>query len=102
VTVLATTKTALHLIPWLLAFVGLIVLLLLGGVFAVTLSNPSKLMLGQVSGTEYAEIHRAVIGDSLSGKKVITIGPDFDQPSVERGATASQPLPASPTQEQEA
>lgn len=66
---LAITKTAVELIPLILCFAAVMVLLLVGGVFAVMLINPSKVMLTQVSGTEYVEIQRAVLGDSRSGKE---------------------------------
>lgn len=68
--VLASTKEDTSLIPWLLGFAGLVVLLLLIGVFIVTLIDPSKLMLGQITGTEYANIHRVVLGDSDQGSRV--------------------------------
>jgi hypothetical protein len=71
--VLASTKVAISLIPWLLGFAALLVLLLLAGVFIVTLVDPSKLMLGQITGTEYANIHRVVLGDSDSGQRLETV-----------------------------
>jgi hypothetical protein len=65
--VLASAKIETFLIPWLLGFAGAMILLLLLGVFIVTLIDPSKLMLGQITGTEYADIHRITLGDSDSG-----------------------------------
>jgi hypothetical protein len=71
--ILASNKVATSLIPWLLGFAALLVLLLLTGVFIVTLIDPSKLMLGQITGTEYANIHRIVLGDSDSGQRLETV-----------------------------
>ena len=68
--VLAKTGTATDLIPWVLGFGGLVLLLVLVGVFIVTLIDPSKLMLGHVTGSEYAEIHRVALGDSGAGEKL--------------------------------
>lgn len=71
--VLASTKVSTFLIPWLLAFAGTVLFLLLIGVFIVTLIDPSKLMLGQITGSEYATIHRIVLGDSDSGQRVQSV-----------------------------
>jgi len=65
---LAQTGTATYLIPWILLFGGGVFVALLAGVFVITLIDPSKLMLGKVSGFEYAVMHRVKIGDSLSGE----------------------------------
>lgn len=94
VAVLATTKTSTYLIPWLLGFAALMVLLLLGGVFLVTLNDPTKLMLGQISGMEYAEIRRAVIGDSVTGERVITTDPQWHDATLEAQMAAQQALPS--------
>src|ERR1700678_2325646 len=76
IAVLATTRVSTFLIPWLLGFAGLNVFMLLAGVFIITLIDPSKLMLGQITGTEYAQIHRVMLGDSDSGQRLeATIGP---------------------------
>jgi hypothetical protein len=73
VAVLASSHVNTFLIPWLLGFAGFIVFMLLAGVFVVTLIDPSKLMLGQITGTEYAQIHRVVLGDSDSGQRIESI-----------------------------
>jgi hypothetical protein len=67
--VLASTKVEVSLIPWLFGFAGLIILLLLGCVFFATMTDPSRLMLGQITGTEYANIRRITLGDSDSGRR---------------------------------
>ena len=73
VAILASTDTATYLIPWLLGFGGIILVLLLVAVFVVTLKDPSKLMLGQITGTEYAAIHRAILGSSSTGEHLALI-----------------------------
>jgi hypothetical protein len=74
---LATTDTATWLLPWILGFCAGVFVLLLVGVFAITLIDPSKLMLSQVSGTEYAAIQqRVILGDSTSGERVEIISPE--------------------------
>lgn len=71
VSVLAKTGKQLNLIPWLLAFSGMVFVLLVAGVFIITLVDPSKLMLTQVTGTEYAAIqHQVILGDSSAGERV--------------------------------
>ncbi|MFL4475554.1 hypothetical protein ACIPVK_16280 [Paeniglutamicibacter sp. MACA_103] len=71
VAVLASNNVELWLIPFLLGFSGLLLLLLLAGVFVVSLIDPSKLMLTQVTGTEYAHIQETLIlGDSNRGDRV--------------------------------
>lgn len=67
--VLAQTHTMTGLIPWILGFAAIAFLLLVGGVFAVNLFDPGKLMLGQISGSEYVAMHAMRLGDSLSGER---------------------------------
>jgi hypothetical protein len=79
---LATTEVYTEAIPYLLGFGALLLVLLLGGVFAVTLADPSKLMLGQVTGMEYAEIQRVQLGDSRTGEDILAIRESPVAPSV--------------------
>jgi hypothetical protein len=73
VTVLATTKTATEFIPWIISFTALGVLAIIGGVFYINIRRPANLMLGQITGTEYAEIHKQVIlGNSSNGERLAT------------------------------
>lgn len=61
------------LIPWILAFGGLLVIALVAGVFVISLSDPSKLMLTQVTGSEYAEIQKyVVLGSSATGERIVS------------------------------
>lgn len=72
--VLASTGVETGMIPWLLGFSGLLLLLVLAGVFVVSLVDPSKLMLTQVTGSEYAHIQQQLIlGDSSRGDRVETL-----------------------------
>jgi hypothetical protein len=67
--VLAETHTSTNLIPWILGIGLAISVLVAVGVFIINLTDPSKLMLGQITGTEYVAIQRAVLGDSLTGER---------------------------------
>jgi len=70
-TALAVSNTRTELIPWILGFAGLIFVVLVGGVFVVMLVNPSKVMLTQVSASEFVDIQRATtLGDSTTGKRL--------------------------------
>lgn len=73
VATLASTHVMTDAIPWLIVFAGAIFVALVAGVFVVMLIDPSKLMLGQVTGHEYAEIQRLSLGDSRSGEREIPI-----------------------------
>jgi hypothetical protein len=93
--VLAATDTSTNLIPWLLGFAGAVVVLLLLGVFIVTLVDPSHLMLGQISGSEYVEIQRATLGDSTRGEHQVAIIGEEVQTSISAVVAEPQALPAS-------
>jgi hypothetical protein len=71
--VLSQTHTMTWLIPWILGFAAVVFVLLVGGVFAVNLLDPAKLMLGQISGSEYVAIQSLHLGDSLSGERDMVI-----------------------------
>ncbi|MFG2037530.1 hypothetical protein [Dactylosporangium sp. NPDC048998] len=74
--VLASTKTATWLIPWLILFAAVMFVALIAGVFVITLIDPSKLMLTQISGTEYATIRKITLGSSESERtELIAIRP---------------------------
>jgi len=103
--VLAASNVMVHLIPWLLVFSGATLLGLLVAVFILTLRDPSKLMLTQVTGTEYAVIQQRIVGDSAQGERVELIGPDgavVEQrrlevrgvPALAAGKTIEQPADA--------
>jgi hypothetical protein len=83
--VLAETKTATYLIPWVLGFGALVFVMLVAGVFVITLTDPSKLMLGQITGSEYVAIHQAVLGDSLTGERLEVIDARVASSAGEQG-----------------
>lgn len=99
--VLASTKTYTTLIPWLLGFAGIMLFLLLSGVFIITLINPSHLMLGQITGTEFAEIQRTTtLGDSTHGERVVLLTDD-DQAVEASTVPGSRALPMPPSEEKQ-
>ncbi len=71
--VLAGKESLSHLVPWVLGFGGLASVALVGGVLTLAVLDPSKLMLGQVTGTEYAEIQRVTLGDSRTGERTAAV-----------------------------
>lgn len=86
---LSATSTSTYLIPGLLIFLALFVIGTAIAIMLVMLKDPSKLMLGQVSGTEYAEIQQVLLGDSSRGERVIPVA------HVEGGASAGLTVPLS-------
>jgi len=93
--VLAHASVYLWLIPWLLGFAALVFVLLVSGIFVVTLIDPSKLMLGHVTGTEYAEIQRVTLGDTRLGEHVVEMVPAPPIPALPAAVSdLSEPQPA--------
>ena len=70
---LATTGAADWLIPWVLGIGFTCAVAYAVAVFMVAKNDPSKLMLGQVTGQEYAEIQRVVLGDSTTGERTTPV-----------------------------
>jgi uncharacterized membrane protein len=62
-----------YLVPIVLAVFIAIFLFVLISVMIIALKDPSKLMLGQISGSDYAEIQRMTLGDSSSGERVESV-----------------------------
>lgn len=82
--VLAVNNVATYLIPWLLGFSGFVFVALIAGVFIVSLKDPSKLMLTQVTGMEYAQIQTLILGDSSTGDRLEVVS------ALENGAVATE------------
>ena len=62
-------RSSLHyLVPYVLGFAAISFLGILITVIVLTVKFPEKLMLGEVSGTEYVEIQQATLGDSRTGE----------------------------------
>jgi hypothetical protein len=81
--VLAVNNVATYLIPWLLGFSGFVFVALIAGVFIVSLKDPSKLMLTQVTGMEYAQIQTLILGDSSTGDRLEVVS------ALENGAVVA-------------
>jgi hypothetical protein len=73
VATLAYADVKTGLIPWLLGFAGVVFVALVGAVLVIALVDPSKLMLGRVTGSEYAEIQRLTLGDSRAGERELPV-----------------------------
>jgi hypothetical protein len=57
------------LIPWVLIFAAAITIALGVAIITITWKDPSRLMLGQITGREYAAIRRELtFGDDVSGE----------------------------------
>ncbi len=60
-------------IPWILAFAALVILGTIGVVVVAMFKDPTKLMLGEMSGDEYTSYRALTLGDSLSGERIETM-----------------------------
>jgi hypothetical protein len=69
--VLAFSGRSLYLLPWLFGFAAAGGVALVAIVVRINLSDPEKLMLGQVSGTEYVQISHQKLGDTVSGERTL-------------------------------
>ncbi len=88
VAVLADSDEHADLLPWILGLGFLFVVALTAAIFVLMAKNPSKLMLGQVTGAEYADIQRVVmLGDSRSGERI------HDLDAMRRAAMLDAPRP---------
>lgn len=65
--ILARAAELRWLVPWVLVSLLVLVAGVLIAVLRIAWTDPSRLMLGQVTGTEYAEIRRVQLGDSVTG-----------------------------------
>lgn len=69
---LIKNKTETNMIPWIAGFGALFLLIMFFSVLGVLLVDPSKLVLGAVSGTEYQAIQEArILGDSRTGEREV-------------------------------
>jgi hypothetical protein len=79
---LERTPSLRYLIPIALALFLMVFLFVLIIVVVITMKDPSKLMLGQISGRDYAEIQKVTLGDSSSGERVESVKVTHSRPSV--------------------
>jgi choline-glycine betaine transporter len=70
--VLAKTDAA-WLIPWVLLFAAIVFVVILLVVVIAMLRDPSKLMLGELRGTEYLRVQTARLGDSTRGDTLVVV-----------------------------
>jgi hypothetical protein len=78
---LAATHSVTWLIPWIFGSSFVTSLIIMGGIFYLNLKHPANLMLGQITGTEYAEIHRlTILGNDTEGERAVSIQvPNFNK-----------------------
>lgn len=73
----------LWLAPIAFGFAGALVVAVLVVVFIIIWKDPSKLLLTQLSGSEYLSIQREIVlGDSTSGEKRVSVPPSLDNPTL--------------------
>lgn len=83
---LAATGTDIWMIPYIVLFACIFLLAISIGVFVVTLKNPSKMLLTEVSGRDYMDIQRwMLLGDSKSGLKFVSDRIGSGQPNALEG-----------------
>jgi hypothetical protein len=58
-----------------LIFLGVLTAFVVIGVYIVMIKDPSKLMLGTITGKEYSEIQQLTQGDNVSGERIEMILP---------------------------
>ena len=73
IAILAGNETSTYLIPWLAFFAGVLVLGVVVVVLVIALKDPSKLMLGQVTGSEFVQIQQTLLGDSNRGERMAVL-----------------------------
>lgn len=71
---IALVGDSLTLVAIILAFIALFAIGLVVTVMRQTARDPSALMLGEITGTEYEAIRRLTLGDSSAGERVETTG----------------------------
>jgi hypothetical protein len=86
-----TTTESDDLIVYVLIFIAVVTLALGLAVLVITWKDPSRLMLGQITGREYAAIRHLTLGDDVSGERVATIlGADTVEGTVIEESSAEQ------------
>jgi hypothetical protein len=94
VTTLATTSTYVACIPWVLGFSGFLIILTIISVLYINIKHPANLMLGQISGSEYAEINRVtILGNDMTGERQVLLA---ESGSVVETPSISPPLQVLP------
>jgi hypothetical protein len=91
IAVLARKQSLHYLIPYALIIpLVILVLVVVVVLMVVIFGDPTKLMLGEMTGSEYGEYQRMMVGDSISGAR-----PIIDQVRGPQ-ATGGTAIPLSP------
>jgi len=102
--ILANTGVLVHLIPYVLGSAAVLAILITMSVVVINYKRPQSLMLGEITGTEYAAIERTVLlGDSRQGERaVVTHEPVSGTPSglITEAVSSSETLAIDDAQEQ--
>jgi hypothetical protein len=78
--ILARDPILHHLIVPILVYSGILIVVVLGGVFFTAWKDPTILMLGQVTGEVFIQHKKLILGDSFSGEfteEVVLQNPDM-------------------------
>jgi hypothetical protein len=67
---LSSKPNLYYLIPIVLIVFVILFILVISAVLLIGWKDPSKLMLGQITGRDYALIQRLTLGDSNAGERV--------------------------------
>jgi len=98
--VILSSPELYYLVPWILVVGTVSSLATVGGVFYINISKPQNLMLGQITGDEYARIERVTpLGDSLRGERPVVVHvPDNDvrEPKAPVASESIGDYPATP------
>jgi hypothetical protein len=96
--VLASQDSLHYLVPWVLAFGGVVLVGLIGVVIAINVRDPTKLQLGQISGREFIDYHRMTLGDSAGGEYIEEV--PLLRPNPRVAQTPAVELPPASDQEE--
>ncbi|MGB2710663.1 MAG: hypothetical protein WBC33_04040 [Conexibacter sp.] len=94
IAVLARQPELRYLVAPILIFDAVLVVLLLIGVFVVSLIDPTRLMLGQITGRDYIENRRLTMGDSRSGEHMTMFLEPIDDAEPALAAQATDRMDA--------
>jgi hypothetical protein len=77
-------------IPWILLFDALITMALGAAILVITWKDPSRLMLGQLTGREYESIRRLHVGDDKAGEHQKPVVPPSQVLELEENSESAQ------------
>jgi hypothetical protein len=82
-------------VPWILGFDALITVALGAAILVITWKDPSRLMLGQLTGREYESIRRLHMGDDQIGERKVV--PSIQTLEIEEESELANRRSDSPT-----